>query len=40
MDKGIKALNALNDLYKDMDSASAKIFYYKLFEFLRTYASK
>jgi hypothetical protein len=40
IDPKIKALSALNDLYKDIDSVSAKIFYYKMSEILRTYASK
>ncbi|MDR0800268.1 MAG: hypothetical protein LBN01_01885 [Endomicrobium sp.] len=39
-DPKIKALSALNNLYKDIDSVSARIFYYKMSEILRTYVSK
>jgi hypothetical protein len=39
-DPKIKMLSTLNDLYKDIDRVSAKIFYYKMSEILRTYASK
>ena len=39
-DPKIKALSALNDLYKDIDVVSVRIFYYKMSEILRTYASE
>jgi predicted peroxiredoxin len=39
-DPKIKMLSTLNDLYKDIDNVSARIFYCKMSKILRTYASK
>jgi hypothetical protein len=40
IDPKTRALDALSDLYKNRNDVSARIFYYKMSEILRTYASK
>jgi hypothetical protein len=40
IDPKTKALNALDDLYKNKKDISARNFYYKMSEILRTYVSK